>query len=153
MDGYIRLVEPSCNGTPRESDPRAAAEAQGALERMVESAPDRAAARARSGAYVATPATGRSRVSGANLEWLSLEEATPTSVLLKVRVKVRFVLSVVAMTWLTLPQKGLLGRNLITLFQCVNTFAKIFCRVIRHTVGLRDDASPTGTMALCSRVR
>lgn len=60
-----------------------------------------------------------------NTVWLFVAEATPTPVVSKVRVEVRFVLSVVAMTRARLlPQKGLLGRNLITLFQCVNSFTK-----------------------------
>ena len=51
------------------------------------------------------------------------------------RVEGRFVLLVVAMTRLTcFRRKRLLGRNLITLFQCVNTFAKIFSGLVGRPV-------------------
>ena len=62
-------------------------------------------------------------------EWVCvfLEEAKPASVMPRTRVGGRFVLLDVEMTRLAcFRRKCLLGRNLITLFQCVNSFAKIF---------------------------
>ena len=56
-----------------------------------------------------------------------LEEAKPASIVSRARVEGRFVLRIVAMTRLTcFRRKCLLGRNLITLFQCVNSFAELF---------------------------
>ena len=65
-------------------------------------------------------------------EWsgVFLEEAKPASVMPRARVEGRFVLLDVEMTRLAcFRRKCLLGRNLITLFQCVNSFAKIFLPV------------------------
>ena len=62
-------------------------------------------------------------------EWsgVFLGEAKPASVMPRARVEGRFVLLDVEMTRLAcFRRKCLLGRNLITLFQCVNSFAKIF---------------------------
>lgn len=74
-----------------------------------------------------TPASRRTRLRCR--EWLGvfLEEAKPASVMPRSRVGGRFVLPDVEMTRLAcFRRKCLLGRNLITLFQCVNSFAKIF---------------------------
>ena len=62
-----------------------------------------------------------------NARGVFLEEAKPASVMPRTRVGGRFVLLDVEMTRLAcFRRKCLLGRNLITLFQCVNSFAKIF---------------------------
>jgi hypothetical protein len=78
-----------------------------------------------------------------------LEEAKPASVMPRARVGGRFVLLDVEMTRLAcFRRKCLLGRNLITLFQCVNSFAKIFlaaplpgsrlCRIAFPRIGTRN---------------
>lgn len=84
-------------------------------------------------------------------EWLGVffEEAKPASVMPRARVGGRFVLLDVEMTRLAcFRRKCLLGRNLITLFQCVNSFAKIFLPapasgsrhrgIAVHRIGARD---------------
>jgi hypothetical protein len=77
------------------------------------------------GADEKTPASRKARVWVREWICIFLEEATPASVMPGALVEGRFILSVVAMTGLTcFRRKRLLGRNLITLFQCVNSFAK-----------------------------
>lgn len=122
------FTKPSCNGTPRESDPQAAAVAPGASERMVASpARNGCGLFAPCGADEKTPASRTARVWCRGWVCVFLEEAKPASVMPGARVEGRFVLSVVAMTGLTcVRRKRLLGRNLITLFECVNCFAKLF---------------------------
>jgi len=86
-----------------------------------------------------------------------LEEAKPASIVARARVEGRFVLRIVAMTRLTcFRRKCLLGRNLITLFQCVNSFAKLFfspgpplCRDRRHGFA----AEPSTTTGQAQRCR
>ncbi|WP_162313636.1 hypothetical protein [Pseudoxanthomonas yeongjuensis] len=74
-----------------------------------------------------TPASRRTRVRYREWSGVFLEEAKPASVMPRARVGGRFVLLDVEMTRLAcFRRKCLLGRNLITLFQCVNSFAKIF---------------------------
>ena len=81
--------------------------------------------------------------------WVFLEEAKPASVMPRARVGGRFVLLDVEMTRLAcFRRKCLLGRNLITLFQCVNSFTKIFLPapapdsrhrgIAVHRIGARD---------------
>jgi hypothetical protein len=79
------------------------------------------------GADKKTPASRRTRVRYREWRMVFLEEAKPASVIPRARVGGRFVLLDVEMTRLAcFRRKCLLGRNLITLFQCVNSFAKIF---------------------------
>lgn len=79
------------------------------------------------GADEKTPATRTARVWCREWVCVFLEEAKPASIMPGTRVEGRFVLSVVAMTGLTcVRRKLLLGRNLITLFECVNSFAELF---------------------------
>lgn len=117
---------------------------------MVASRAGTAAACSRPGARIKkTPASRRARVRCR--EWLEvfLEEAKPASVMPRARVGGRFVLLDVEMTRLAcFRRKCLLGRNLITLFQCVNSFAKIFLPapasgsrrrgIAVHRIGARD---------------
>jgi hypothetical protein len=79
------------------------------------------------GADEKTPASHTARVRYREGVCVFVGEAKPASVMPRARVGGRFVLLIVAMTRLTcFRRKRLLGRNLITLFRCVNSFAKIF---------------------------
>lgn len=78
-------------------------------------------------------------------DWLEvfLGEAKPASVMPRARVEGRFVLLDVEMARLAcFRRKCLLGRNLITLFQCVNSFAKIFLPASTPLSGRRVIAVP-----------
>src|SRR5690606_7931942 len=99
-----------------------------ASERMVASPAGTAAACSRRWARIKkTPASRRTRVRYREWSGVFLEEAKPASVMPRARVGGHFVLLDVEMTRLAcFRRKCLLGRNLITLFQCVNSFAKIF---------------------------
>ena len=101
-----------------------------------------------------TPASRRTRVRCREWRWVFLGEAKPASVMPRARVGGRFVLLDVEMTRLAcFRRKCLLGRNLITLFQCVNSFAKIFSPAPapdsrrRGIAALRFDARETGRTA------
>lgn len=78
------------------------------------------------GANEKTPASRTARVWYLELDRFFSGEAKPASALRKAWMEGRFVLLGVVMTRLAcFDRECLLGRNLITLFRCVNTFAKI----------------------------
>jgi len=96
------FTKPSCNETPRESDPQAAAVAPGASERMVASpARNGRDLFAPVGADEKTPASHTARVRYREGVCVFVGEAKPASIMPRARVGGRFVLLVVAMTRLT----------------------------------------------------
>ena len=108
------------------------------------------------GADEKIPASHTARVRYREGIWVFVGEAKPASVMPRARVGGRFVLLIVAMTRLTcFRRKPLLGRNLITLFRCVNSFAKIFSApprpLSRHQVGENPRFAPVRARRLSNR--